>query len=248
MSDATSSPVEAEGQPDRMTVEFTLLEQDTDELLKWLSAGSGPNSAWLRITQKQQAIRSLKLAPLVIGGGVAAFWALGHDLLPGFLLGTIVWVLMFTSSAQRSTHAAELRRNQKGSWKPWLHGTSKRLTISAMGVELVTPTSTTSIRWKGVRNVRRWHNLVVVELFEPGSIYIPVRCFSDEAEVNRFIELAVREGRVTGPGDLAALLDQHDFRCPGCKYLLRGNTTGACPECGRHVLVEEVEFWLGTPH
>jgi len=34
---------------------------------------------------------------------------------------------------------------------------------------------------------------------------------------------------------ITAYLRHRDYRCPGCKYNLRGIGSGSCPECGRYL-------------
>lgn len=112
---------------------------------------------------------------------------------------------------------------------------SFRLCVSDAGVLFDWPHFESLLRWVMYYEVMVLPSFVAVMCVSDGTAVIPNTCFASDAAREDFITCVrglIAANGATAEDRVRANLRDRSFPCPKCRYELRDNQTGACPECG----------------
>lgn len=115
--------------------------------------------------------------------------------------------------------------------------------FSDYGVRSLLNNTDTTYRWEHFYAVGRLPSHVAVLSPAGTSIFIPIEYFASEDAAMAFvgrIQKILEAHASTAAHRIVAYLRDHSMPCPKCRYELRGNQTGACPECGLVLTLDNV--------
>ena len=231
--------------PDRYELRFDVTR---DDIIAAAEAIARSPAFWSATDiQHRRALRRqvLWMAPLIIPGA-ALFIGRGSSTrgmyLEGAFAGLLLAALMYfglprldQTARLKKAHLAAIR---KADWSNHVGPTT--VIVDDQGVHIRAPARELRLTWPALS----LHDLDQYILIAHGAgdgTFIPKRCFASPGETTDFIDHAWpwwHSGQLPAPERLARYLADRDTPCPGCKYNLRDNRTGICPECGRELTLD----------
>lgn len=156
-------------------------------------------------------------------------------------IGVLSLVAMIDSS--RSLRAARDPKPAKSkpavSQPAWTY----HLRVSDAGVLFSLTHYDSLLRWTMYYGVISLPSFVVLQSVAENSAIIHNSCFTSDVAREDFITCVrglIAANGATVEDRVRAYLRDHSMPCPKCRYELKGNQTGACPECGLALTLENV--------